>query len=130
MWELQAKNASLVYSSTMGEYSHFSEALSAPKVGIGFGIGVVLFGVLGWVAAPVTLVYGLIRGIGQTLPHVIIPQFIGALIGKFYFERKLGLKWREYVPVVSAGFACGFGLVAMFCIGLVFLAKATNHLPY
>ena len=40
-------------------------------------LGTALFGALSEMAAPVTLCYGLVRGLGQTLPHVIIPQIIG-----------------------------------------------------
>jgi hypothetical protein len=130
MWELNAKNAVLVMSSTTGEYSQFQEALSGTKVGIGFGVGMGVFGLLAAFNAPTTLLYGLIRGIGQTTPHMVIPQFLGALLGRYYFERRLGLRWREYVPVLSAGFFCGAGLITMFCIGFVFLMKSSNHLPY
>lgn len=130
MWELNAKNQCLIFASTSGEYSQFQEALSGSKVGIGFVLGLMLFGGLSAINAPITLIYGLIRGIGQTLPHVIIPQLIGALLGRYYFEKRLGLKWREYAPVLAAGFAAGVGLISMFCIGLVFFAKSTNKLPY
>jgi hypothetical protein len=130
MWELNARNQMLMISSTSGEYSHFTAALSGPKVGTGIAVGGVLFGLLSVFDAPVTLVYGLIRGIGSTLPHTVIPQFLGALLGRYYFERRMGMKWREYVPVLSAGFFCGGGLVTMFCIGVVFLSKSANHLPY
>ena len=130
MWELNAKNACLLYSSTSGEYSQFTEALSGGKVGIGFMVGLMLFGGLSFINAPITLIYGLLRGIGQTMPHVIIPQMIGAVLGRYYFEKRMGLKWREYVPVLAAGFAAGVGLISMFCIGLVFLTKSTNSLPY
>ena len=130
MWELNAKNQCLVLASTTGEYSQFTEALSGGKVGFGFIVGMVLFSGLSWINAPVTLIYGLIRGIGQTMPHVIIPQLIGALIGRYIFEKRMGLKWREYVPVLAAGFAAGVGLISMLCIGLVFLSKSANSLPY
>jgi hypothetical protein len=130
MWDLNAKNQVLLMSSTTGEYSQFQEALSGTKVGIGFGVGMGVFGLLAAFNAPTTLLYGLIRGIGQTTPHMVIPQFLGALLGRYYFERRLGLRWREYVPVLSAGFFCGTGLVTMFSIGIVFLMKSSNHLPY
>jgi hypothetical protein len=79
---------------------------------------------------PIFLIYGVVRGLGQTMPHVVIPQFIGALLGRFYFQKKLGLVWRQYIPVVAAGFACGTGLIAMLCIGVTFLSKAVTSLPY
>jgi hypothetical protein len=130
MWELNAKNAMITYSSTSGEYSHFSQALSGPKIAAGAATGGLLFGLLSFLEAPVTLVYGFIRGLGGSIPHSILPQFLGALLGRYYFERRIGLKWRQYVPVLSAGFFCGGGLITMFCIGVVFLSKSANHLPY
>jgi hypothetical protein len=130
MWELNAKYQVVMLSSTTGEYSQFNEALSGTKVGIGLGVGLVVFWLLSLVNAPTTLLYGVIRGIGQTYPHSVIPQFAGALLGRYYFEKRLGLRWREYVPVLSAGYFCGFGLVTMFCIGVVFLSKSSSSLPY
>jgi hypothetical protein len=130
MWELNAKNQLLIYASTTGEYSQFQEALSIVKIGLGFGIGMIVFGALSAISAPTTLLYGLIRGIGQTYPHSVIPQFAGAALGRFYFEKRLGLKWREYIPVLSAGYFCGAGLITMLSIGAVFLFKAVSSLPY
>jgi hypothetical protein len=89
-----------------------------------------LFTGLSWLGAPIMLVYGLIRGLGQSMPHVIIPQFIGALIGRYYFQKKLKLRWRQYIPVVSAGFACGMGLITTVGVGITFLSKAVIRLPF
>ncbi len=130
MWELSAANSCVVYSSTTGDYSIFEDAFKWKNVFIGTGFGVMIFGVLTQLGAPIFLVYGLVRGLGQSLPHIIIPQFIGALIGRYYFRKKLGLKWRQYVPVVAAGFACGMGLVATVGVGITFLSKAVVALPY
>ena len=130
MWDLEAKNACLLYSSTLGEYSPFEKALSATKVAAGFGAGMVVYWVLAAFNSPILLFYGLIRGIGSTLPHVVIPQFIGAVIGRYYFQRKFGSEWRKFVPVLGAGFFVGGGLVSMLCIGIVFLFKSASSLPY
>ncbi len=130
MWELGAANSCLIYSSTLGGFTEFERALKWPLIGIGAGFGVVLFAVMSLLNLPMMLIYGLIRGLNQTLPHVAIPQFIGALLGRYYFERKLGLRWRQYVPVVAAGFACGMGLISVFVVGVVFLAKSVIQLPY
>jgi len=131
IWDLTAKNACLLYSATLGgEYSQFKEALGWGRFFAGFGTAGVVMGVLGWFGAPTMLFFGLVRGLGQTLPHTIIPNFIGALIGKFYFERRFGLQWRKMIPVVSAGFFVGTGLIAMLAVGLVFLAKAVSTVAY
>ncbi|MBC7980149.1 MAG: OPT/YSL family transporter [Armatimonadetes bacterium] len=130
MWELEAMNRSIIYSSTLGEYSLFEEAFRWKYVGAGAGFGVLLFGVLNTAGAPIFLTYGVVRGLGQSLPQMIIPQMLGALLGRYYFQRKLGLQWRQYVPVVAAGFSCGMGLITVACVGITFLSKAVIQLPF
>ena len=92
--------------------------------------GGALFGVTRAIGTPIMFSYGIVRGMGQTLPHTVIPQFIGALLGRFYFQKRLGLKWRQYIPVVAAGFACGMGLVTVLGVGITFLSKAAIPLPF
>ena len=130
MWELRAANECIVYSSTMGEYSMFEQAINPTYIGAGTLTGLLLFGVFGSFGAPVLLIYGIIRGLGQTLPHTILPQFIGALIGRYYFQKRLKLKWRQYIPVVAAGFSCGMGLITTVGVGVTFLSKAVIKLPF
>jgi len=130
MWDLQARNACILYSSTLGEYSPFREALGWRRVLGGFGSGMVAMSVLGWFRAPVTLFFGIVRGLGQTLPHSVIPNVVGALIGRYYFQRRYGAEWRKMIPVVGAGFFVGQGLVSMLAIGLVFLWKAVTTASY
>jgi hypothetical protein len=130
MWELEAANRTIVYSSTSGAYSVFDQAFNWIYLGCGLGFGVFIFGLLSTMGAPVFLTYGIVRGLGQSLPHVILPQFIGAVIGRYYFQKRLGLKWRQYVPVFAAGFACGQGLMTTACVGLTFLSRAVISLPF
>lgn len=130
MWELQALNISVIHSSTLGEYSIFEDAINWETIGAGTFFGGLLFATMSFFGAPIFLTYGVVRGLGQSLPHMIIPQFIGALLGRYYFRRKLGLNWRQYAPVVVAGFACGQGLLVTACVGLKFLSKAAISLPY
>jgi len=130
IWELNAKNQALLYSSTAGGYSQFLDAFQWELVGIGLAAGLALFGLLKALAAPTMLLYGAVRGLNQTLPHTILPMLVGALLGRFYFERRLGVRWRQYAPVVSAGFACGAGLITMFCIGVMFLSKSVFKAPF
>ncbi|MGN0844037.1 MAG: OPT/YSL family transporter, partial [Kiritimatiellia bacterium] len=84
----------------------------------------------GWFGAPTMLFFGVVRGLGQTAPHSVIPNFVGALIGKFYFERKFGREWRKMIPVVSSGFFVGTGLVSILSVGVVFLCKAVSTAAY
>ena len=120
----------IMYSATMGEYSMFEEAWNTVYFACGSGFGVLLFSILQFFGTPIMLTYGVVRGLGQTIPHAIVAQFIGALIGQFYFKKRLGLKWRQYIPVVSAGFGCGMGLITTLGIGVTFLSKSAIKLPF
>jgi hypothetical protein len=130
MWELQAANQSIMYSATLGGFSKFEQSFNPLYLGVGAGFGLLLFAVMSLLQLPIMLIYGLIRGLNQTLPHVVVPQFIGALLGRYYFERRLGLKWRQYVPVVAAGFACGMGLVTVLGVGMNFLSRSVISIPF
>ena len=130
MWELDAANQCIIYTSTLGRYSTFEQAFRPLYIFLGLGIGLGLFGILGALSAPVTLVYGMIRGLNQTLPHVVSLQFVGALLGRYYFQKRLGASWRQYVPVFAAGFSCGMGLTTIFSVGVNFLSKAVIRIPF
>lgn len=130
MWELSAKNACLVYSATLGEYSPFQEAIGAGRIFWGLGIGAVFIILFEFIGAPTMLLFGFVRGLGQTLPHAVIPNFIGALIGRYYFQKRYGAEWRKMIPVVGAGFFVGGGLITILAIGLVFLSKAVSTINY
>jgi hypothetical protein len=130
MWELTASTQTIVQSATLGRYSAFQDAFKPYVLGAGAGFGLLLFVLMSLLRLPLMLIYGLIRGLNQTLPHAVIPQFIGAMVGRYYFERRLGLKWRQYVPVVAAGFSCGVGLVTVLGIGMNFLAKSVIKIPF
>ncbi len=129
MWELNAANSCIMFSATMGEYSIFEQAFRWSYVFAGTGTGLALFGLLSWLSAPIFLTYGMIQGIGS-MPHALILQFMGALIGRQVFHKKMGLRWRQYCPVLAAGFGCGMGLVATLGVGITFLAKAIIQMPF
>ena len=129
-WELFANTKSLLYSSTSGGFSEFEQAISGSYIAWGAGIGTIVFMALAWLGAPTFLTYGIVKGLNQSPPFFIIPQIIGALIGRYYFQRRLGLKWRQYIPVLFAGFACGMGLIGTLGVGFVFLTKSVFQLPY
>lgn len=130
IWNLQAANQTIMYTSTMGEYSTFERAFNPQYIAWGGALGIVLFAGLSALGAPLLLVYGLIRGLSYAIPHSVVPQFIGALIGRYYFKKRMGLRWRQYVPVVSAGFACGMGLITTVGVGITFLNNAVIQLPF
>ncbi len=130
IWELNAANQCIIYTATLGRHSAFAEAFNVRYLAAGAGFGVAMFAIMSLLHLPVMLVYGVVRGLNQTLPHVVIPQFIGALIGRYYFERRMGLRWRQYAPVIMAGFACGMGLVTILGVGAIFLAQSVIEIPF
>jgi hypothetical protein len=130
MWELDAKKQCVWYGSTMGEFSQFSQALKPTLIGIGTVASVTVYSILNYFGASVFLMYGMVQGLNQTLPHVVIPQLFGALLGRFYFQKRFGEKWLQYAPVLGAGYFCGAGLVSVLSIGLVFLSKAVLQTPF
>ena len=132
MWELNAMKQALVYSATVGEgqFSEFRTALNGWYILAGAGVGTAGYAVLSTLGLPVLLYYGFVRGMNSALPHTMLPAFFGACLGRFYFQRKFGKMWRQYIPVIFAGFSCGMGLVSMLCIGFTFLRRAVFNLIY
>jgi hypothetical protein len=131
MWELNAATRSVIITSTLGRFSPFQEAFNGWYLAAGTGVGLAMFGLMSVLQLPIMLSYGLVKGLNQSsLPHAIPLQFVGALVGRFYFERKMGLKWRQYVPVVAAGFSCGMGLITVLGVGVNFLAKSVIKIPF
>jgi hypothetical protein len=130
MWELHAAQQSVAFSSTLGGYTVFEQALDGWYILSGSVLGLICFVGLGWLGAPTFLMYGVVKGLNQTLPFMVFGQFAGALIGRYYFQKRLGLQWRQYIPVVAAGFSCGMGLIGTLGIGFTFLAKSVFQLPY
>ncbi|HOX39101.1 MAG TPA: peptide transporter [Candidatus Brocadiia bacterium] len=130
MWELQAMQQCLIISSTLeGGSSPFYEALKGEVVGVGLGFGLVGYSVLALFGLPVLFIYGVIRGFGH-MPHSVFPQFAGALLGRYYFSRKFGDRWKQYAIVLAAGYSCGIGLISTLSVGFVFLSKSVFQLPY
>ncbi len=132
IWELQAMNQSLVYSSTTGdrEFSQFYRAISPGYIASGAAVGLCGYAALAVTGGPVLLLYGFAKGVGQTLPHSLILTFVGACLGRFYFRPRFGQRWLQVIPVVTAGFSCGMGLISMFCIGIQFLCSAVTVTTY
>ena len=79
---------------------------------------------MSYLGLPVLLVYGVIRGLDQSTPAAILPQFVGAMLGRFYFAKKFGEQWKQYIIVFFAGYSCGVGLVMMLSLGIVFMTKS------
>ncbi|THB77101.1 MAG: peptide transporter [Desulfobacteraceae bacterium] len=130
LWHLQALNTLLMQTSTLEGNSLFYQALSGTTVLTGIGFGLVTYSVLSLMGLPVLLVYGIVRGLGQSTPHGIILELVGALLGRYYFLKKYGKQWRQYAPVLLAGFSCGMGLTGMFAMGLTLILKSLSRMAF
>ncbi|MBN1675582.1 MAG: peptide transporter [Kiritimatiellae bacterium] len=129
-WELQAFQKGLIWSATLpGEvHTPFQEAFKPEVILIALGMAVVLYAVLRHFSLPVFLVYGLIYGLDQSLPHAILPQFLGALIGRYGCRKWFGERWPKYRVVFLAGFTAGIGLITMLSLGFVLMSKSVIKL--
>jgi hypothetical protein len=130
LWHLQALNTLLMQTSTLEGDSYFFQALNGGYVLSGMVFGVVTYTLLTLLGLPVLLIYGVVRGLGQTTPHGLILEVIGALLGRFLFLKRYGTMWRQYAPVLLAGFSCGMGLTGMFAMGVTLILKSLTRLAY
>jgi len=130
LWHLQALNTLLMQTATLEGNSLFFQALNSLYVSCGVFFGVLVYALLSVLGLPVLLVYGVVRGLGQSTPHGLLLELLGALLGRYYFLKKYGKKWRQYAPVLLAGFSCGMGLAGMFAMGCTLILKSLNKLPY
>jgi hypothetical protein len=94
------------------------------------GLGVTAYIILTIFGLPVMLIYGVVRGLGQTAPHGLILEVIGAFLGRFFFLKRYGAMWRQYAPVLLAGFSCGMGLTGMFAMGFALILRSLGRMAY
>lgn len=130
LWHLQALNTLLLQSATLEGDSPFFQALNFTYAGWGMGLGVATYALLASFKLPIMLIYGVTRGLGQSTPHGILLEVIGAFVGKYYFMKKYGLTWRQYAPVLLAGFSCGMGLMGMLAMGFTLIMRSLRSLAY
>jgi hypothetical protein len=130
LWHLQALNTLLMQTSTLEGNSMFYQALNGTTVFSGLGFGLLMYMVLSLFGLPVLLIYGVVRGLGQSTPHGMILEVAGALLGRYFFLKKYGPMWRQYAPVLLAGFSCGMGLSGMFAMGFALIMKSLGHMAY
>ncbi|MCM2284915.1 MAG: OPT/YSL family transporter [Desulfobacula sp.] len=126
LWHLQALNTLLMQSSTLEGNSLFFQALNSITVFSGIGFGLLTYALLSFFGLPVLLVYGIVRGLGQSTPHGFILELMGAVLGRFFFLKRYGKQWRQYAPVLLAGFSCGMGLMGMFAMGFTLILKSLS----
>ena len=130
LWHLQALNTLLMQTSTLEGNSLFFQALKGSYVLSGLSFGLVTYVLLNLFGLPVLLIYGVVRGLGQSTPHGLILEVAGALLGRFFFLKRYGAMWRQYAPVLLAGFSCGMGLTGMFAMGITLILKSLGKMAY
>lgn len=131
LWELQALNFCLTATATLDGSSPFIEAIKPGIIGWGLGTGMFSFILLSILGLPTFLVYGFVRGLGAMTPGHIVPEMVGALIGRFFLQRKFGHQtYKRYVMVMFAGMTAGVGLIGMASVAIALIAKSTTTLRY
>ncbi|NQU42051.1 peptide transporter [bacterium] len=140
-WELFAKRQVLLYSSTFvapGDDpedksimdSEFMKAIHPAVIGTGYFGTVILYGILSFFQLPIMLIYGMIRGFGQ-LPHLMILEVIGALLSRFYLQKKFGSQeFLRMAPTLLAGYFTGVGLIGMATIAMRLIKSAVSGAPF
>lgn len=130
MWHRRALSQSLWVSSTVTGESLLFKAVKFPIITYGFVFGLISFAALSALRMPTMLLYGFISGLGD-LPHALIPEMVGALLGRYYFEKRFGWRdWRRRTPVLAAGFACGMGLIGMAGVAIALLSSTVSSTPW
>ena len=99
-------------------------------IGIGLLFSGVLYAALHVLHAPMAIFYGFVAGLGQW-PHFVILNFIGAILGRFYLQKRFGEeRWRAYAPILLAGYSCGVGLIGMSSIAIALISKAVSQVVF
>ncbi|MFO7957874.1 MAG: peptide transporter [Candidatus Brocadiia bacterium] len=129
-WPRDATVRAFWMTATTTGNAFFLKAIKWEFIGAGAAYGLVLYPLLRLIGAPTLFVYGTIQGVVGD-PAMAFPQFAGAILGRFYMQKVFGReRWREYTPVLSAGFACGMGLVGMGSVAVRLIARAVTMVPF
>jgi hypothetical protein len=133
MWELNAKNTMLLFSSTMevtGGKPLFFQALHPWVIGGAFSFSLVAFTILTCFQLPIMAIFGFVQSVGG-MPHGFILLVVGALIGKYYFQPRFGHKrFLQIVPVLMAGYGTGIGLIALIGVAANLVKSAVSGTPF
>lgn len=130
-WPRQAMIQALWTTANLeGEQAAFMKAIHPEMIAAGGAVAVALYALCAAAQWPVLFYYGFIGGIGG-LPTGSVLMMVGALLGRYYFARKIGAdRWRQYTPVLCAGFFCGMGLIGMVGVAASLLGNAVSSPLY
>jgi hypothetical protein len=131
-WQVQAFQQAVIYSSTLPGNAHgpFSQAFVPAYIFAGLILALISYAGMSFFGLPVLMVYGFIGGLNGGRSDIMIQQFAGALLGRYWLSKRFGKLWPQYRTVFFAGFACGMGLIGMLSLGIVFMSKSVVQAPY
>ena len=119
-----------VSSTVQGGATWLLDSIKGSVIGWSAAGGLVTAGILALLKVPISFFYGIVGGIPM-LPHMVFPMFFGALMGKFFFARRLGVKeWQRMTPLLLAGYGCGMGLAGAASVAIALIAKTVFQLVY
>lgn len=132
-WPFHATMQAFWAKSTLPEAAGnalVSQIIRWDYIGTGFLGSALVLGLLALFKAPLAMFYGFVGGIGYW-PHFVILNFVGAMLGRYYFEHRFGEgRWRAYTPILLAGYSCGMGLVGMSSIAVALISKAVSSIVF
>ena len=138
LWPFDATMQTLWLKSTVPEGARFGQGglnllidIVKPEIVFsGFAAGGVLYAILAAVKAPTLIFFGFVGSLAQW-PHMILLQFVGAILGKYYFSKRFGeSKWKAYAPILLAGYSCGMGLIGMTSVAIALISKAVSTIAF
>ncbi len=116
-----------VWASGLSEGDSLLLTSLKPWLIVGATVGTVcLFGAFSLLGVSTQYIYG---GLGAMngYPHMALPLFAGALLGRYVFARVFGREqWVNYAPILAAGFGAGMGLIGMLAIAINFLQMSVK----
>jgi hypothetical protein len=133
LWPFHATMQSFWAKSTLADSTGgglVTEIIRADYVAVGLAVCGAIYGALVALKAPVAIFYGFVGGLGQW-PHFVIPNFVGAILGRYYLQRRFGeTRWHSYTPILLAGYSCGVGLIGMTSISIALISKAVSQVMF
>lgn len=110
--------------------TEFARALHPKVIACGGILTIVLFSLFSLFGLPTLFIYGMIRGLGA-LPHTMMIEIIGALLGRYYFQKKFGkTNFLKSAPALLAGYYTGVGLIGMATVALNLIKNAVSSSPF